>query len=128
MNATQNIPSDAALEPHLIKFLESCDGAYGALVVTDDGYVISHHLRKQVPAKTLAAMTSSLLGLSESVAHESGISSCNDVMVEGAEGTFVAKRIDDSRILAAMANKGTKIGMLLSASRNCIDSINLQMI
>jgi predicted regulator of Ras-like GTPase activity (Roadblock/LC7/MglB family) len=116
-------PSPSQFKTELLalidRLLAGCAGTTGALIVTDDGFPIVYRLSPGMDPNRLAAITSSLLGLSESMAREGSQGKCDNVILENGEGNAVMMRIDRLRILTALAVKDTRLGMLISATRKC---------
>ncbi len=112
-----------AVESALTRLLSSCPGAQGALVATDDGFVVAKVFKQEMAAKTLAAITSSVMSLSESMIKETQQGPCNNVIVEGQGGNIVSLRISKTRVLTAMAGPRTRLGMLLSSAKVCAEQL-----
>lgn len=110
-------------DKELADLLEDCHGTLGALIASDDGFVINHQLRTGLPKEKIAAITSSLLGLAESVAYESEQGNCNNVIVENEKGIMLFLRITPTRVLTVMANTTVSLGMLLSATRQVVNNL-----
>ena len=111
------------VEQALQRLLDSCTGSQGALVATDDGFVVAKIFKQEMAAKTLAAITSSVLSLSESMVKETQQGTCRNVIVEAQGGNIVSLRISRTRVLTAMAGPNTRLGMLLSAAKVCAEQL-----
>lgn len=120
MDPSEKLQSISVLK----KLLDECPGCYAALIATDDGFDLAHQLPNDLDEKKLAAMTSSIMGVSEGLAREIHLGRCNNVIVENELGTIVAQRIDKLRILCAISGKDTHLGMLLTSSRKAITALN----
>ena len=111
----------------LSKMLETCPGSIGALVATADGFAVARVFKKSVAESTLAAITSSIVSLAESLAKETNQGACRNVVVEAEEGNIVSLRISDRRVLTAIASTHGSLGMILSAARSCVEQLILQI-
>ena len=109
----------AALKQMLDSLMRQCDGATGAIIVTDDGFPIADHLPRNMDTNRLSAITSSMLGLSESMAREGQHGVCDNVILENGDGNVVMMRIDRLRILTVLAAKSTRLGMLSNSRPAC---------
>jgi predicted regulator of Ras-like GTPase activity (Roadblock/LC7/MglB family) len=108
-----------ALE-HLI---DADAGIRGALVATADGFVVSKVCQHEVAERKLAAITSSLLSLAESLTKEAAQGSCQNLITESEEGSMVSLRINRTRVLTVMADKKTRLGILLNAAKICAERL-----
>ncbi|NIR29193.1 MAG: hypothetical protein GWN84_07730 [Gammaproteobacteria bacterium] len=104
--------------------LDSCAGSLAALVATDDGFVVAEAFKREMAVKSLAAITSSLMGLAESMVKETDQWPCRNVVIEADNGNIVSLRVADQRVLTAIASKETSLGMLLSAAKACAETLN----
>ncbi|MFO1349305.1 MAG: roadblock/LC7 domain-containing protein [Gammaproteobacteria bacterium] len=104
-------------ERELQKLLDTCPGAHGALLATADGFVVAKVFKEDMADKTLAAISSSLMSLAESVAYEGRQGPCQNVIVEAEAGHVVSLRINHTRVLTVIAARRTRLGMLLSAAK-----------
>ncbi len=111
----------------LSRMLKSCPGSIGALVATADGFSVARVFKKSVAESTLAAITSSIMSLAESLAKEAEQGACRNVVVEGEDGSIVSLRINERRVLTAIASTHASLGMILSAARSCVDQLILQI-
>lgn len=111
------------IEQALQGLLGACSGATGALVATGDGFVVVEVFKNMMAGSTLAAISSSLISLAESMAKETSSGLCNNVIIEAEEGTIVSLRITPIRVLTVIAEKKTRLGMLLSAAKICVDQL-----
>lgn len=113
----------AQSEAKLAEFMNTCIGAYGALISTVDGHEIAYSLKRDLPTHKISTMNSSLLALGESIARESSQQLCQFVILENSDGRVVSLRINDILMLTCISSKSTNLGMLLSAGRNTADSL-----
>lgn len=121
----QTTPSKMELSRHLVTLLRDCEDIFGAVVATSDGHAVAHYGRDgdKMPAKQLAAMSSTLVALGDSVAKvlEQGI--CTNVLVENDQGTALVLHAGEGMVLMTAAVSNAKLGMVLSHSRKCATSI-----
>ena len=83
-------PSSSELGRHIVALLNDCPDIYGAVVATIDGYPLATLGRNDaLPEKQLAAMSSTLVSLGDSVAELLGQGICKNILVENDEGTVL---------------------------------------
>ena len=111
------------VEQGLQQLLSDCTGSIAALVVTDDGFVVAQVIKREMAVKSLAAITSSLMGLSESMVQETAQKACRNVIIEAEEGNIVTLRINSTRVLTAIASRSASLGMLLSSAKSCAEEL-----
>ena len=111
------------IEQGLQQLLSDCTGSVAALVVTDDGFVVAQVIKREMAVKSLAAITSSLMGLSESMVQETAQKACRNVIIEAEAGNIVTLRINSTRVLTAIASRNASLGMLLSSAKTCAEEL-----
>lgn len=124
--ATNEIPT-ADLRRQLNDLLEECNDIVAAVVATADGHALAGYARDgKLPAKQLAAMSSTLVALGDSVAKvlEQGI--CQNVLVENGEGKAMVLHAGDGMVLMTAAARNATLGTVLSHSRKTAHSIAAQ--
>lgn len=100
------------------EMMDSCHGITGLLISTVDGHVVSSLFRgKSMQDARLAAMTSSLLALGESLSKEAEQDLCKHIIVQNSEGMIVTQRFGKSLVLTSFADTKTNLGMLHSVTR-----------
>lgn len=107
----------------LERLVASCPGTKGALVATSDGFVVAQAMRQEVVVRTLAAITSSVISLAESMVKETRLGPCQNLIIESLDGNVIALRINRTRVLTVIAEKKTRLGMLLSAAKQCVERL-----
>lgn len=98
--------------------MDMCHGITGILISTVDGHAVIYHFKNHYEASRLAAMTSSLLALAESVAKETEQQHCRDVIVEDTHGYVLTLRVGKRLVLTSIASPDTNLGLLRSATRS----------
>jgi predicted regulator of Ras-like GTPase activity (Roadblock/LC7/MglB family) len=112
------------LSKHLAALMGDCRDIYGTVIATVDGHMLAARGQQgEAHSKQLAAMTSTLVALGDSVADVLGQGICRNVLVENAEGTVLVLHAGEGMVLMAAALPGAKLGMVLSHSRNAAAAI-----
>lgn len=101
----------------------------GALVSTVDGFEIAAVLPASLSAPKLAAMTSSLVALGESVSIEAGAGGCINVVIESQHGRLMMLDIhgDSRNLLTVISDNSSTLGHVLWAVRECARELSLPM-
>lgn len=102
-------------------------GLYGVICSTSDGNPVTQRFHDQMEADRLAAMSSSLVALGETMAKASRQRESEFVIVQSVDGYIVSLRIGQYLLLSAMARRDTNLGMLLSNCRNAAERIRGQL-
>lgn len=98
-----------------------------ALAVTIDGHLIAGHSEGERPLKRLATMGSTLMSLGDTISKELATGSCHNVIAENEHGTVVFMHITNEIVLVSLTDTNSSLGMLLSASRNCAETLKNQL-
>jgi len=113
--------------PHLLELRRDLQGLRGAVLASDDGFALAEVLDGQMDGNKLAAMASSLYGLSEATTREAGLPGCRDVIVDGLGGKLVLMSVPDvSRlrlVLLAAVDEQSAFGQVLLQCRKCCSGI-----
>jgi predicted regulator of Ras-like GTPase activity (Roadblock/LC7/MglB family) len=108
---------------HLAAFVEDTAGVVLALLATGDGQQLVVHPRGLPIGHRLAAMTSSLHALADSIVRESGLPASRDLIIESHGGSVIVldiTSIGDRRVvMTVVAHGDTTVGSLLWAAREC---------
>jgi len=101
----------------------------GALVSTVDGFEIAAVLPASFSAPKLAAMTSSLVALGESVSTEAGVGGCINVVIESQRGRLMMMDIqgESPTLLTVISDNSSTLGHVLWAVRECARELSLLM-
>lgn len=105
------------------EMMANCEGIDGLMVSTVDGHSLISSYRRPMDASRLAAMTSSLLAISESLSREASQDVCRHIIVQNTEGVLVTQRLGRTLVLTSMADKTTNLGMLHSVTRAGVEKI-----
>lgn len=118
-----NPEAEAFCREKLGGLIDHCEGAYGAILSTIDGNELTAATQRELPTSRIAAMSSSLVALGETMAREARQQACKFVIVENSDGYAVTMRITPRLVLTSFAGKQANLGMLLSSSRATADVI-----
>lgn len=105
------------------EMMKSCDGIKGLMVSTVDGHSLTTSFLQKFDDSRLAALTSSLLAISENLAKETEQNLCRHIIVQNANGVLVTQRLGKSLVLTSIADDGTNLGMLHSVTRAGVEKI-----
>lgn len=109
---------------HLV---ESFDAVDAAVIVTIDGNMVEKHEKARHPMKRLATMGSSLMSLGDTITAELGMGSCRNIISENQGGLIAFMHVTEDLVLVSMSYTTGSLGLLLSASRKCAETIGSQM-
>ena len=84
----------------------------GAALIDNDGLMIAAALSAEVDEDSMAAMGAALLGLAERIVEELDRGDFDMVMLRGKDGIVVMVRCGPSGVLAALASKRAKLGLV----------------
>ena len=121
---SEQVEHVSAYQEPVESVLEQVDSALAVLAVTGDGHLVARAERKDIPSTRMAAMGSSLMSLGNTITKELSMGNCKNVISENEEGVVVFMQITPKTVLVSVASDTAALGMLLSASRRCIDKIN----
>jgi predicted regulator of Ras-like GTPase activity (Roadblock/LC7/MglB family) len=96
----------------LIQLGRAAPGILGSAIVSIDGFTIASELPGEVEERKLGAMAAALLGLGEQTVLEFEHNKLERVFVEGEEGYTIVTATGDEAILAVIARKDAKLGLL----------------
>lgn len=119
-----NTSQDVLLK-HLIALLQGCSDIYAAVVATIDGYPLAACSQEHtLPEKQLAAMSSTLVSLGDSVAEMLKQGACKNILVENEHGTILVLHAGDNMVLMSGARPDARLGTVLSYSRTAAATIS----
>lgn len=117
----------AACERALVELVNSSSGVEAALLASPDGFAIVTATRAQrLDGPRLAAMSSSMLALGAAMAHDLRLDGCRNIHMEAGDGVVLLLTVPCDRtplVLWALAHKGSTLGMVLVATRNCAQAV-----
>lgn len=113
----------ARLAGALDDFVRSAPDVEAAAVVSFDGLPMASALPDELEEDQLGAMSAALLSLGEQAAEGLGRGALNQVFVEGRDGFVFLMSADHEAVLAAVARRTAKIGLMLFEMRRAADRI-----
>lgn len=119
MSGTKAQRLGAALD----QFLRSSPDVEAAAVVSYDGLPMASALPEGLEEDRVAAMSAALLSLGEQAALGLGRGQLNQVFVEGEQGFVFLMSAKDQAVLAAIARRTAKIGLMLFEMRRAAGRI-----
>ena len=135
MNATVALTTDAAratlCRDLLDTLVRETTGIESAAVVTGDGFELAAVLRTGLSGNKLAAMTSSLLALSEAVVEELKMRGCRNVIIESEGGTVVMIRVPADGmdlLMSVLCRENAILGSVLYAARLCAARLGVLLV
>ena len=106
-----------------VEMMENCSGITALVVSTVDGHALTSQHSETIDESRMAAMTSSLLAIAESLAKEARQNICRHIIVQNSDGVIVTQRLGKSLVLTAIAGQSTNLGMLHSVTRAGVEKI-----
>ena len=113
---SQNERNKQACKAALDGLMKRCDDVSAAMLALRDGRPYAENIRGKVEPGKLAAMSSSLLALGQTVLRELASGTLDHVLVEGAEGKLVVASIPGSGgllIISVLAKRDARLGLVL---------------
>lgn len=107
----------------LIQLGRAAPGILGSAIVSIDGFTIASELPGEVEERKLGAMAAALLGLGEQTVLEFEHNKLERVFVEGEEGYTIITATGDEAILAVIARKDVKLGLLFLQVRRVAEVV-----
>ncbi len=84
----------------------------GAAVIDNDGLMIASALSADLDEDSVGAMGAALLGLGERIVDELDRGDFELVMIRGGDGFVILTRCGEEAVLACLASKGAKLGLI----------------
>lgn len=84
----------------------------GAALIDNDGLMIASALGADLDEDSVAAMSAALLGLGERITVELKRGGLEMVMIRGDVGFVIMTRCGPDAVLACLASKGAKLGLI----------------
>ncbi len=104
-------------------FVRSSPDLQAAAVVSFDGLAMASALPADMDEDRLGAMSAALLSLGEQAAKGLGRGDMRQLFVEGEHGFVFLMSARDQAVLAAVADRSAKIGLMLFEMRRAADAI-----
>lgn len=104
-------------------FIAASPDVEAAAVVSFDGLAMASALPDDMDEDRLGAMSAALLSLGEQAAQGLGRGELNQVFVEGEHGYVFLMSAKDQAVLAAVADKAAKIGLMLFEMRRAAAAV-----
>jgi predicted regulator of Ras-like GTPase activity (Roadblock/LC7/MglB family) len=101
-----------ALTGVLREFQGAAPGVMGSAVVSADGFAIASELPGSVEERRVSAMAAAMLALGEQTAREFEHGGLERVFVEGNDGYTIVTSAGPDAVLAAIASKDAKLGLI----------------
>lgn len=117
-----DMPSQRQCLAALDKAMEHCPGIAAGMFALRDGRCYAERSRSRVSAGKFAAMTSSLMALSNSVMAELAADSPGYLLIEGRTHKLVACKVPRRQvglIVAILAQSEASLGLVLGYARTC---------
>lgn len=116
-----------AAKPVIARLVREVDGLTAIQINTSDGHVVAGLVPEEMHGKKLAAMSSSLVALAESLSGELGTGQPENLVIEAAGGTVVGLRISKYLLLLASVRPGTRLGSVLSHTKSAAEAIRTEV-
>lgn len=120
--ATLQTMAKARYDEELARLARAVPDFIEAVISTEDGFEVAANGSSPGSAAKIAAMTSSMHALGETMAGETSLGDCSSVIVETAGGKVVIMRIDNADAnlrLTVVAKHTALLGSVLFAARAC---------
>ncbi len=113
------------LEQQLEYLLERCQSIVAAVVVTVDGYTcaMKQRVTDQYSLERAATMGSTLMSLGDTMTAELKMGSCKNIISENQHGIVAFMHINNQLVLVSLTTETNALGMLLSHSRKCAETM-----
>jgi predicted regulator of Ras-like GTPase activity (Roadblock/LC7/MglB family) len=114
------------LEQQLEGLLDRCQAISAAVVVTVDGYTCAMKQRvpNQYSLERVATMGSTLMSLGDTMTAELKMGRCENIISENQHGIVAFMHINHNLVLVSLTKETNSLGMLLSHSRKCAESMS----
>lgn len=100
------------------ELLEKISEARAVVVATEDGFELAFAAREPLEASRIAAMTSSIAAICDSVSRETGMGGTKSFVVEADTGFLVMRGVQNGRVrlvLSALTRNGALLGLVMNA-------------
>jgi len=114
---------DKELTGVLRGFQAAAPGVMGSAVVSVDGFAIASELPGSVEERRVSAMAAAMLALGEQTASEFEHGGLERVFVEGADGYTIVTSAGPEAVLAAIASRDAKLGLVFLQMGRTAESV-----
>ena len=117
-----DMPSQRQCLAALDRAMTHCEGIVAGMFALRDGRCYAERSRARVPVGKFAAMSSSLMALSNSVMAELAADSPGYLLIEGRTHKLVACKVPRGKvglIVAVLAQSEVSLGLVLGYARTC---------
>jgi predicted regulator of Ras-like GTPase activity (Roadblock/LC7/MglB family) len=114
---------DKELTGVLRGFQAAAPGVMGSAVVSVDGFAIASELPGSVEERRVSAMAAAMLALGEQTASEFEHGGLERVFVEGADGYTIVTSAGPEAVLAAIASRDAKLGLIFLQMGRTAESV-----
>ncbi|MDH5433010.1 MAG: hypothetical protein OEY19_03630 [Gammaproteobacteria bacterium] len=111
------------IKSKLSEAIDRCDVMDAAAAVTIDGHLVAKIEARDCPVNRIASMGSSMMSLGDTMTAELKMGVCRNLIVENERGFLVLMHIRDDLILVTISHDKSSLGMLVSSSKICAESI-----
>lgn len=111
------------IRTHVIDFVKDNDFVVASVVVSSDGHLVAGAQKKEYSLDRLSAIGSTFMALGDSLAGEVAMGGCKDVIAELDGGIVAFMHVTRNVAIASVSDSSRSLGLLLSSTRGCIDSI-----
>ena len=118
---------DKELTGVLRGFQAAAPGLMGSAVVSVDGFAIASELPGSVEERRVSAMAAAMLALGEQTASEFEHGGLERVFVEGADGYTIVTSAGPEAVLAAIASRDAKLGLIFLQMGRTAESVKEAM-
>ncbi len=108
-------------------FQTMAPGVRGSAVVSVDGFAIASELPGTVEERRVSAMSAAMLALGEQTANEFEHGTLERVFVEGQDGYTIVTSAGPDAVLAAIARKDAKLGLIFLQMARTAESVKEAM-
>jgi predicted regulator of Ras-like GTPase activity (Roadblock/LC7/MglB family) len=109
-------------------FQGAAPGLMGSAVVSSDGFAIASELPGSVEERRVSAMAAAMLALGEQTAGEFEQGNLERVFVEGTDGYTIITSAGPEAVLAAIARKDAKLGLIFLQMGRTAESVKAAMV
>ncbi|MCD6381296.1 MAG: roadblock/LC7 domain-containing protein [Candidatus Odinarchaeota archaeon] len=103
------------LEELLMELTRSVKGILAAVIVDSQGLPISSIMPQGIEEELIAAMTATILSVSQNALKELGQGTIEKIMVEGDNGSLILRNAGENAILAVLVDNKSNIGLIFYA-------------